>query len=166
MVRFDIWRAERSGNWPGRNLATKSTERWASNLAGRNACKARAGLERCNVDADPALKRGRPSRSGRTRRESALKPITIGTDRATGVVSTAQRAPACQEGGCPLGAASVGEARGGRRGRVLRTWSEGITDHLGVGEGQRYRGSRVMPVEGRALASGVLAKEERSGDWR
>ena len=42
----------------------------------------------------------------------------------------------------------------------------GMTDHLGVGEGQRYRRSRVMPVEGRALASGVLVKEERSGDWR
>jgi len=40
-----------------------------------------------------------------------------------------------------------------------------MTDHLGVGEGQKYRGSRVMPVEGRALASGVLAKKERSGDW-
>jgi hypothetical protein len=42
----------------------------------------------------------------------------------------------------------------------------GMTDHLGVGEGQRYRRSRVMPGEGRALASGVLEKEERSGDWR
>jgi hypothetical protein len=38
--------------------------------------------------------------------------------------------------------------------------------HLGVGEGQRYLRSRVMPVEGRTLASGELAKEERSGDWR
>jgi hypothetical protein len=42
----------------------------------------------------------------------------------------------------------------------------GMTDRLGVGEGQRYRRSRVMPVEGRALASGVLEKEERNGDWR
>jgi hypothetical protein len=41
-----------------------------------------------------------------------------------------------------------------------------MTDHLGVGEGQRYQRSRVMPVEGRALASGVLEKEERDGDWR
>jgi hypothetical protein len=40
------------------------------------------------------------------------------------------------------------------------------SDHLGVGEGQRYLGSRVMPVEGRALASGELAKEGRNGDWR
>jgi hypothetical protein len=40
------------------------------------------------------------------------------------------------------------------------------TDHLGVGEGQRYQRSRVMPVEGRALASGVLEKKERNGDWR
>jgi hypothetical protein len=43
---------------------------------------------------------------------------------------------------------------------------ERMADHLGVGKGRRYRGSRVMPVEGRALASGVLEKEERSGDWR
>ncbi len=42
----------------------------------------------------------------------------------------------------------------------------GAADHLGVGEGQRYRGSRVTPVEGRALTSGVLEKEERNGDWR
>lgn len=68
------------------NLATKSTERWASNLAGRNACEARAGLERPHVDADPALKRGRPSPSGRTG-AGTRKPITIGTDGATGVVS-------------------------------------------------------------------------------
>ena len=40
----------------------------------------------------------------------------------------------------------------------------GMTDHLGVGEGQRYRRSRVTPVEGRALASGVFVKEERPGD--
>jgi hypothetical protein len=41
-----------------------------------------------------------------------------------------------------------------------------MEDHLGVGEGQKYLGSRVTPVEGRALASGELEKEERSGDWR
>jgi hypothetical protein len=39
-------------------------------------------------------------------------------------------------------------------------------DYLGVGKGQKYRRSRVTPVEGRALTSGVLEKEERSGDWR
>ena len=37
-----------------------------------------------------------------------------------------------------------------------------MTDHLGVGEGQRYRRSRAMPVEGRALTSGVLEKKERT----
>ena len=39
-------RVTRLGNWLGRNLATKSTERWESNWAGRNACETRAGLER------------------------------------------------------------------------------------------------------------------------
>jgi hypothetical protein len=43
---------------------------------------------------------------------------------------------------------------------------ERMAGHLGVGEGQRYRRSRVTPVEGRALTSGVLEKEERGGDWR
>jgi hypothetical protein len=37
-------------------------------------------------------------------------------------------------------------------------------DHLGVGKGQRYQGSRVTPVEGRALASDVFVKEGRTGD--
>ena len=76
--------------------------------------------------------------------------------RTTGVVSTA-----CEEGnlrqwGRP---GMVGESR------TLNGISR-MADHLGVGEGQRYRGSRVTPVEGRALASGVLEKEGRSGDWR
>jgi hypothetical protein len=39
-----------------------------------------------------------------------------------------------------------------------------MADRLGVGEGQRYRRSRVTPVEGRALTSGVLEKKERNGD--
>src|SRR5207244_10724612 len=67
MVRFDSYRAASLGNQASRNLV-KVHFRWASNLAGRNACEARAGLESCNVDADPAHKRGRPSRLGRTRR--------------------------------------------------------------------------------------------------
>ena len=37
-------------------------------------------------------------------------------------------------------------------------------DHLGVGKGQRYRRSRVTPMEGRALTSGVFEKEGRIGD--
>jgi hypothetical protein len=41
-----------------------------------------------------------------------------------------------------------------------------MADHLGVGKGQMYLRSRVMPGEGRALTSGVLVKEERCGDWR
>jgi len=41
-----------------------------------------------------------------------------------------------------------------------------MADHLGVGEGQMYLRSRVTPVEGRTLTSGVLAKEEGDVDWR
>ena len=55
---------------------------------------------------------------------------TSSTDQTTGVVSTA-----CQEGNH----ASVGEARGGCRSRDRRTSSARMANHLGVGEGQRYR---------------------------
>ena len=82
--------------------------------------------------------------------------ITVRTSWATGVVSTA-----CKEGSL---------RQWGRLGMVGESRASnvvfGMTDHLGVGEGQRYRRSRVTPVEGRALTSGVLEKEERSGDWR
>jgi len=82
--------------------------------------------------------------------------ITVRTSRSTGVVSTA-----CKEGNL---------RQWGRLGMVGESRAPnvifGMTDHLGVGEGQRYRRDRVTPVEGRALASGVLEKEERSGDWR
>ena len=85
----------------------------------------------------------------------ARQSITVRTGRATGVVSTA-----CKEGNLRqwgrLG--MVGESRA--LNGIFR-----MTDHLGVGKGQRYRGRRVMPVEGRALTSGELAKEERNGDW-
>jgi hypothetical protein len=73
--------------------------------------------------------------------------------RSTGVVSTARRKG---------NRASVGEARGGRRGRGLRTLFARTADRSGVGEGQRYRRSRVMPVEGRALASGRFCEEGKN----
>jgi hypothetical protein len=82
--------------------------------------------------------------------------ITIGTSRATGVVSTACKEGNLRQWGRP---GMVGESR---TSHVV----EGTTDHLGVGMGQMYRGSRVTPVEGRAHTSGVLEKEERNGDWR
>jgi hypothetical protein len=85
-------------------------------------------------------------------RQSDNRRALIGS---TGVVSTA-----CQKGN----RASVGEARDGRGNGDPRTSPERAADHLGVGKGQRYRRSRVTPVEGRALASGVLEKEERTGD--
>jgi hypothetical protein len=39
-----------------------------------------------------------------------------------------------------------------------------VADQLGVGKGQRYRRSRVTPVEGRALTSVVFVKEGTTGD--
>ena len=76
--------------------------------------------------------------------------------RTTGVVSTACEEGNLREWGRP---GMVGESRSPK---VI----ERMADHLGVGKGQRYLRSRVTPVEGRALASGALEKEERSGDWR
>jgi hypothetical protein len=75
--------------------------------------------------------------------------------RTTGVVSTA-----CEEGNL---------RQWGRPGMVGESQSPNVIvrmgDYLGVGKGQKYRRSRVTPVEERALTSGVLEKEERSGDW-
>jgi hypothetical protein len=82
--------------------------------------------------------------------------IAISTSRATGVVSTACKEGSLRQWGRP---GMVGESR-------TPNGIDRMADHLGVGEGQRYRGSRVTPVEGRALTSGVLEKEERSGDWQ
>ena len=76
--------------------------------------------------------------------------------RTTGVVSTA-----CEEGNL---------RQWGRPGMVGESQAPNgigrMADHLGVGKGQMYQRSRVTPVEGRALASGVLEKKGRSGDWR
>jgi hypothetical protein len=74
----------------------------------------------------------------------------------TGVGSTACEEGSLRQWGRP---GMVGESQSPNA--IIR-----MGDHLGVGKGQRYRRSRVMPGEGRALASGELEKEERSGDWR
>ena len=102
----------------------------------------------------------RMSREGRADWEEpgagARQSITIRTSRATGVVSTA-----CKEGSL---------RQWGRLGMVGESRTPNViarmADHPGVGEGQRYLRSRVTPVEGRTLTSGVLEKEERNGDWR
>ena len=155
-VRFDSWRAAWLGNWPGWNLATKST------LGGRATWRAvtRVKLEQASKAAMWMPTR-RFSGEGRAdpeeaRRGSAPLPITIGTDRATGVVGTARQEGSLRQWGRP---GMVGESRAPNG--IFR-----MSDHLGVGEGKRYPRSRVMPVEGRTLASGVLEKKERSGDWR
>jgi hypothetical protein len=136
MVRFDSWRAVRLGNGSCWNLATKST------LGGRATWQAvtRVKLEQAS----------KATIAGARHLNNHSAPI-----RTTGVVSRA-----CQEGSL---------CQWGRPGRVEESrTSNGIyrmPDPLGVGEGQRYlRSRRVMPVEGRTLASGVLVKEERSGD--
>ena len=155
MVRFDSWRAMSMGNRADRNLVTKSTH------GGRAIWQAvtRVKLEQASKAAmwTPTRRKIGEGRTdgeepGAGARHNDNRRALIGS---TGVVSTA-----CQKGN----RASVGEARDGRGSREPRTSSERAADHLGVGKGQRYRGSRVTPVEGRALASGVFVKEERTGD--
>jgi hypothetical protein len=155
MVRFDSYRAASLGNWASRNLVKKST------LGGRATLQA---VTRVKLEQASKATMWTPTRrrigEGRADWEEpgagARQRIIVSTSRATGVVSTA-----CKEGSLRqwgrLG--MVGESRAPNG--IFR-----MTDHLGVGEGQRYQRSRVMPVEGRALASGVLEKEERDGDWR
>jgi len=57
--------------------------------------------------------------------------------RTTGVVSTAIEEGSLRQWGRP------GESQS-------RNAIERMADHLGVGKGQKYLGSRIMPVEGRA----------------
>ncbi len=156
MVRFDSYRAVSPGNRASRNLVKKPT------LGGRATLQAvtRVKLEQASK-ATMRLPTRRKSGEGRADRE---KPGAGARQlhnhqvpmRTAGVVSTA-----CKEGNLRqwgrLG--MVGESR---TSNVI----ERMAGHLGVGEGQRYRRSRVTPVEGRALTSGVLEKEERGGDWR
>jgi hypothetical protein len=153
MVRFDSYRAASLGNRASRNLVKKST------IGGRATLQAvtRVKLEQASKAAMWTPTR-QMSGEGRVDWEEpgagARQRITVGTSRDTGVVSTA-----CKEGSL---------RQWGRPGMVEESRTsngiERMPDHLGVGEGQRYRGSRVTPVEGRALASGVLEKEERNGD--
>jgi hypothetical protein len=126
MVRFDSWRAASLGNGACWNLATKPA------IGGRATLQAvtRVKLEQASktimwMPTRHTSGEGRADREA-TRRGSAPLPITVSTDRATGVVSTA-----CEEGNLH----PVGEARDGRRSRALRTPSERTADHLGVGEG-------------------------------
>jgi hypothetical protein len=155
MARFDSYRAVSLGNQASRNLVTKST------LGGRTTLQA---VTRVKLEQASKAVMWTPTRpfSGEGRADweepgaGARYRITIRTSRATGVVSTA-----CKEGSL---------RQWGRLGMVGESRTPnvvfGMTDHLGVGEGQMYRRSRVIPVEGRTLTSGVLEKEKRSGDWR
>jgi hypothetical protein len=101
MVRFDSWRAVRSGNWLGWNLVTKST------IGGRATWRAVTcvKLEQASK-AVMWMPTRRFSGEGRadpeeTRRGSAPNMITIGTDWATGVVSTARQEGSLRQWGRP-----------------------------------------------------------------
>ena len=83
---------------------------------------------------------------GRAGREETDKHL----HRSVGVVSTA-----CSEG--DLGNRGRPAAGGVRNFNAAEKGS----DQGGIRKGSRYRRSRVTPVEGRTLTSGVLLKKER-----
>ena len=65
-LSVDLVASEQLGRVTGWAEASRQRPRWwPSNLAGRNASEARAGLESEVVDADPPEKRGRPERTGK-----------------------------------------------------------------------------------------------------
>ncbi len=135
MVRFGSWRAAGSGNWPGWNLATKST------IGGRATWRAVTCVKPEQASkAEMWMPTRRFSGEGRadpeeTRRGSAPTTITIGTDRATGVVSTARQEGSLRQWGRP------GMVAGSRPGNVVGR------DH---GPSGRRRGSEVPEKPGNA----------------
>jgi hypothetical protein len=154
MVGFDSWRAFGAGNRADRNLATKPT------IGGRAIRQAVTcvKLEQASkaVMWTPTRRKigegstyGEEPGAGTRHDDNHRAPV-----RSAGVVSTA-----CWKGN---------QRQWGRPGVVAELRSANVAgraaDHLGVGKGQRYRRGRVTPAEGRALASGVFVKEERTGD--
>src|SRR5579864_6032371 len=130
MVRFDSWRAVSPGNGSGWNPATKST------LGGRAIWQAvtRVKLEQASKAAmwTPTQRMNGEGRADREKpgagaRQMPNRQVPI---RTTGVVSTACRKGSLRQWGRP---GMVGESR--TPNGIFR-----MTDHLGVGEGQRYRG--------------------------
>ena len=127
MVRFDSYRAASLGNQASRNLVTKST------LGGRATLQA---VTRVKLEQASKATMWMPTRpmSGEGRADweepgaGARYRVTVSTSRATGVVSTA-----CKEGSL---------RQWGRLGRVGESRASnvilGMTDRLGVGEGQMY----------------------------
>jgi len=137
MVRFDSYRAVSLGTEASRNLVTKST------IGGRATLQA---VTRVKPEQASKAIMWAPTRpicgEGRANWEEpgagARPGITVRTSWATGVVGTA-----CKEGNL---------RQWGRLGMVAESGAANVvfrmTDHLGVGEGQRYRRSRITPVEG------------------
>jgi hypothetical protein len=156
MVRFDSYRAVSLGNRAGRNLVKKST------VGGRATLQAvtRVKLEQASKAAMWTPTR-RKSGEGRADREEPGAGARHQHNHCAPIQSTGVGSTACKEGSLrQWGRPGMG------RGVAYLDGIFRMADHLGVGEGQRYQRNRVMPVEGRTLASGVLEKEERSGDWQ
>ena len=156
MVRFDSYRAVSLGNRASRNLVKKLTFGGRATLQAvtrvklEQASKAAMRLPTRRMIGEGRADREKP---GAGARQSHNHQVPI---RTAGVVSTACKEGNLRQWGRP------GVAGESRTSNVIFR----MADHLGVGEGQRYRRSRVMPVEGRALASGAFEKKGRSGDWR
>jgi len=122
------------GNRGWRNLATKSTQggraiwRAVMRVKFEQAPKAVMWTPTRRRDGEGRMEREEPG-AGVRQHDNRHAP-----DRSTGVVNTAR-----QKGN----RASVREAREGRAGSRPANAAKRVADSLGVGKGQRYRGSRV-----------------------
>jgi hypothetical protein len=152
MVRFDSWRAAGPGNRTCRSLATKSTK------GGRAI---RRAVTRVKSEQAPKAAMWTPTRretgEGRTNREepgagARQHDNHRAPNRSTGVVGTARRKGNQRNWGRLGMAAESRTANAAGKGSGLS----------GSRRGSRYRGSRVMPVEGRTLTSGVFEKKGRN----
>ena len=129
LVRFDSWRAVRSGNGSGWSLATKSTFGGRATLQAvtrvklEQASKATMWTPTRQMSGEGRLDWEEPG-AGERCHYNQHAPI-----QSTGVVSTA-----CKEGNH----ASVGEARDGRGVAYLDAIAR-MAGHLGVGEGHGVR---------------------------
>ena len=119
-----------------------------SDHTGHNASERRAGLETRTAEADPPLKRGRLPAVG--------KRATRAPTGSAGVLAVA----CVEEGiGRNTGSPAGGAAHANRQPARVRSGRQG------GGEVRRYRGSRVMPAEGRDIRWKRWRKAAGSREW-
>ena len=151
MVRFDSWRAVGPGNRADRNLATKSTYggramRQAVTCVKLEQASKAAMWTPTRHEIGEGRTDGEEPGAGARHHDNHRAPV-----RSTGVVLTTNEAAQCnlswisRPGVCATGQAcrKGNQRQWGRLGVVAGSRTANVAgraaDHLGVGEGQRYR---------------------------